>query len=313
MNNKKGLGRGLESLFGMYDQDISNENITSQSAKNNAGVTEVKISEVRPNPNQPRKFFDEDALQELASSIKVHGVVQPLIVNKDVSGGYMIIAGERRWRASQIAGLETVPVIIKNYTEKQVKEISLIENLQREDLNPIEAARAIKQLMDEYKLTQEVVAERIGKSRSNVANTLRLLNLSPEVLKLVESGKLSAGHARSLVVIDDISLQTRLANSAASGKLSVRDLEKAVKNYMNPSRPATPKPVVQSIELKELINDMQRVFATKVSAIGNDNKGRIYIDYYSRDDLDRLADMVELLKKKEITLEDLKNYNKRHK
>lgn len=316
MSNKKGLGRGLESLFGMYDSDLSDESITKRSeqkATNKAeGVTEVKISEIRPNPNQPRKFFDEEALQELASSIKVHGVIQPLVVNKE-ENGYMIIAGERRWRASQIAGLESVPVVIKNYTEKQVKEISLIENLQREDLNPIEAAKAIKQLMDEYKLTQETVAERIGKSRSNVANTLRLLSLAPEVLRLVESGKLSAGHARTLVVIDDVNFQTKLAISAASGKLSVRDLEKAVKNYTNPSKTPTAKPVEQSIELKELVNDMQRVFATKVSAIGNDNKGRIYIDYYSRDDLDRLADMVELLKKKELTLEDLKNYNKRHK
>lgn len=313
MTNKKGLGRGLESLFGMYDADISNENITSQPSTKSTGVTEVKTASIRPNPNQPRKHFDEEALQELANSIKVHGVIQPLIVNKEDDGNYMIIAGERRWRASQLAGLDTVPVVVKNYTEKQVKEISLIENLQREDLNPIEAARAIKQLMDEYKLTQEVVAERIGKSRSNVANTLRLLNLAPDVLKLVENGKLSAGHARSLVVIDDEALQGRLALSAAQGKLSVRDLEKAVKNYTNPAKPTVVKPVEQSLELKELINDMQRVFATKVSAIGNDNKGRIYIDYYSRDDLDRLADIIELVKKKEITLKDLKNYNKRAK
>ncbi len=314
MTSKKGLGRGLESLFGMYDSDISNENITTKKVeKKDSGVMEVKVSDVRPNPNQPRKFFDEEALQDLANSIKVHGVIQPLVVNKEADGSYMIIAGERRWRASQIAGIEVVPVIVKNYTEKQVKEISLIENLQREDLNPIEAARAIKQLMDEYKLTQEVVAERIGKSRSNVANTLRLLSLAPEVVKLVESGKLSAGHARSLVVVDDLATQSKLANSAASGKLSVRDLEKAVKNYTNPQKQHIVKVVEQSIELKELVNDMQRVFATKVSAIGNDNKGRIYIDYYSRDDLDRLADMIELLKKKEITLEDLKNYNKRHK
>ncbi len=316
MSNKKGLGRGLESLFGLYDSDVSNENITTPNeqtvVKKENGVTEVKVSEIRPNPNQPRKFFDEEALQDLASSIKIHGVIQPLVVNKEADGGYMIIAGERRWRASQIAGLESVPVVIKNYTEKQVKEISLIENLQREDLNPIEAAKAIKQLMDEYKLTQEVVAERIGKSRSNVANTLRLLSLAPDVLKLVESGKLSAGHARSLVVIEDENFQIKLANSAASGKLSVRDLEKAVKNYTNPAKATVVKPVEQSIELKELVNDMQRVFATKVSAIGNDHKGRIYIDYYSRDDLDRLADMIDLLKKKEITLEDLKNYNKRH-
>jgi len=317
MSSKKGLGRGLESLFGMYDSDISNENITIQQedkpSKKASGVTEVEVSRIRPNPNQPRKFFDEEALQDLASSIKIHGVIQPLVVNAEDNGNYMIIAGERRWRASQIAGLNVVPVVIKNYTEKQVKEISLIENLQREDLNPIEAAKAIKQLMDEYKLTQETVAERIGKSRSNVANTLRLLSLAPDVLKLVESGKLSAGHARSLVVIDDVATQTKLALSAASGKLSVRDLEKAVKNYTNPTKTSVPKPVEQSMELKELINDMQRVFATKVSAIGNDNKGRIYIDYYSRDDLDRLADMIELLKKKELTLEDLKNYNKRHK
>ncbi len=317
MSNKKGLGRGLESLFGMYDSDIGNENITTQQevnpAKKASGVTEVQVSKIRPNPNQPRKFFDEEALQELASSIRIHGVIQPLVVNAEDDGNYMIIAGERRWRASQIAGLNVVPVVIKNYTEKQVKEISLIENLQREDLNPIEAAKAIKQLMDEYKLTQETVAERIGKSRSNVANTLRLLTLAPEVLKLVESGKLSAGHARSLVVVDDVATQTKLALSAASGKLSVRDLEKAVKNYTNPTKQPSPKPAEQSMELKELINDMQRVFATKVSAIGNDNKGRIYIDYYSRDDLDRLADMIELLKKKELTLEDLKNYNKRHK
>ncbi len=313
MSNKKGLGRGLEALFGMYDNDVSNENITVEKPqKKNDGVMEVKVADVRPNPNQPRKFFDEEALQDLASSIKVHGVIQPLVVNKEQDGSYMIIAGERRWRASQIAGLEVVPVIVKNYTEKQVKEIALIENLQREDLNPIEAARAIRQLMDEYKLTQETVAERIGKSRSNVANTLRLLTLTPDVVKLVENGKLSAGHARSLVVIDDINLQTKLANSAASGKLSVRDLEKAVKNYTSPNRTVTAKPVEQSLELKELVNEMQRIFATKVSAIGNDNKGRIYIDYYSRDDLDRLADLVELLKKKEITLEDLKNYNKRH-
>ena len=314
MNNKKGLGRGLESLFGMFDSSVGNENITNEkSVKKETGVLEVKITDVKPNPNQPRKFFDEEALQELASSIKVHGVIQPLVVNKENDGTYMIIAGERRWRASQIAGLEVVPVIVKNFTEKQVKETAIIENIQREDLNTIEAARAIKQLMEEYKLTQEDVAERLGKSRSSVANTLRLLSLAPEVVKLVEAGKLSAGHARSLVVIDDVSTQIKLANSAASGKLSVRDLEKAVKNYTNPQKQHVVKVVEQSIELKELVNDMQRVFATKVAAIGNDNKGRIYIDYYSRDDLDRLSDMIELLKKKEITLEDLKNYNKRHK
>lgn len=317
MDRKKGLGRGLESLFGIYDEE-SDKNITNEQTQkatesgNKDGVTELEIGLIYPNPNQPRKHFDEEALQELSSSIKTHGVIQPLVVNKGDDGRYMIIAGERRWRASNMAGLEKVPVVIKNYTEKQIKEISIIENLQREDLNPIEAARAIKQLMDEYNLTQEVVSDRIGKSRSSVANTLRLLSLYPDVIKMIEDGRLSSGHARSLVVIDDTTQQIKLAKQAADGKMSVRDLEKAVKNYLNPKKQTPTKVAEQSLELKELINEMQRVFATKVSAIGNDNKGRIYIDYYSRDDLDRLADMIELLKKKEITLGDLRNYNKRH-
>ncbi len=315
MSNKKGLGRGLESLFGFYEEDESNKNITAQTKKDAPAksVSELDINKLYPNPNQPRKYFDDEALQELANSIKIHGVIQPIIVNKQEEDKYLIIAGERRWRASRIAGLSTVPVVIKNYTEKQVKEVSLIENLQREDLNPIEAARAIKQLMEEYNFTQEAVADRIGKSRSNITNTLRLLTLYPEVVKMVEEGKLSSGHARALVVIEDTNQQIRLAKAASDGKMSVRDLEKAVKNLLNPNRKPATKVVEQSIELKELISDMQRVFATKVSAIGNDNKGRIYIDYYSRDDLDRLADMIELLKKKEIILADLRNYNKRNK
>ena len=315
MDKKKGLGRGLESLFGIYEEE-SNKNITDENVKSNIkninDVTELDIEKIYPNPNQPRKYFDEEALQELASSIKLHGVIQPLVVNKEDNGTYMIIAGERRWRAAKIAGLDKVPVVIKNYTEKQIKEISIIENLQREDLNPIEAARAIKQLMDEYNLTQETVSDRIGKSRSAVANTLRLLTLYPDVIKMVEDGRISRGHARSLVIVDDVNQQMKLAKQAADGKMSVRELEKAVKNYLNPSKNNSTKVKEQSLELKELINEMQRVFATKVSAIGNDNKGRIYIDYYSRDDLDRLADMIELLKKKEITLGDLRNYNKRH-
>ena len=326
MDKKKGLGRGLESLFALYDEDdytsgtsgVNNiENKDSKAkvttnALSNEGVTEMDVDKIFPNPNQPRKHFDEEALQELASSIKLHGVIQPLVVNKTDDGTYMIIAGERRWRASKLAGMSKIPVVIKNYTEKQIKEISIIENLQREDLNPIEAARAIKQLMDEYNLTQETVSDRIGKSRSSVANTLRLLQLYPDVINMIEQGKLSSGHARCLVVVDDVTQQIKLARQACDGKMSVRELEKAVKNYLNPPKNASTKVVQQSLELKELINDMQRVFATKVSAIGNDNKGRIYIDYYSRDDLDRLSDMIELLKKKEITLGDLRNYNKRH-
>ena len=304
---KRGLGRGLESLFAMYDEEESNENITitqpvqpvkNGEVKSDAGVKEVDLDLIMPNPNQPRKNFDPEALDDLAASIKVHGVIQPIVLNKSSDGKYLIIAGERRFRASKIAGLKTIPAIVKNYTDKQIKEISIIENLQREDLNPIEAARAIKQLMEEYKLTQETVSERIGKSRSNIANTLRLLNLYPDVIKMVEDGRLSAGHARTLVVVEDTTAQLKLANQCVKEKWNVRDLEKAVKKATNPEI-IKKKPIQeQSLELKELVQEMQRVLSTKVSAIGNDNKGRIYIDYYSRDDLDRISDFMQILNAK---------------
>ena len=318
---KMGLGKGLGALLSIYDNEVEEIEKTNDGAKENnvkienntkGGVEEIKISDIIPNPNQPRKIFDEDALNELANSIKTHGVIQPIVVNKE-ENGYLIIAGERRWRASKLAGLDTVPCIIKNYTERQIKEISIIENLQREDLNPIEAARAIKQLMDEYNFTQETVADRIGISRPNIANTLRLLSLCPEVIKMVEQGKLSAGHARCLVVITDEKAQQKFASAASGGKITVRELEKLVKSYLNPKGSTKNSPPEQSLELKELINEMQRVFATKVSAIGSDKKGRIYIDYYSRDDLDRIAELLELLKTKTLTLKDLSNFNKKNK
>ena len=314
LNNKRGLGRGLDALFGVFDEVDNYKNITKQEepkkTQASSGVAEIDIEKIKPNPNQPRKNFDIDALNELASSIKVHGIVQPIVVNDLGDGAYMIIAGERRWRAANICGLKKVPAVVRNYTEKQVKEISIIENLQREDLNPIEAAKAIKELMDEYGLTQDAVSDRIGKSRSSVANTLRLLSLYPDVMKMVEEGKISAGHARCLVVVEDKNEQIKLAQAVVNKNLSVRDLEKAVKNLENPPK----RQIVsqeQSLELKELIIQMQKTFATKVSAIGNDNKGRIYIDYYTRDDLDRIAELLELLNKKEMTLQDLQNYNRR--
>ena len=183
--------------------------------------------------------------------------------------------------------------------------------LKRQDLNPIEAARAIKQLMDEYNFTQEVVAERIGISRPNIANTLRLLTLSPDVVNLIEQGKLSAGHARCLVVIPDSNDQFKFAMLAVKDKVTVRDLEKLVKKHLKPKTEEQKAKIEQSIELKELVAEMQRVFATKVSVLGNDNKGRIYIDYYSTDDLDRIADMINLLKTKKLTLKELSEFNRR--
>lgn len=321
---KMGLGKGLGALLSIYDDEVEEMNkvepaqeektVVNEQPKaviNKNAVEEVEISKVRPNPNQPRKIFDEEALNELAASIRTHGVIQPIVVNRD-EDGYMIIAGERRWRASKLAGLDTVPCVVKNYTERQIKEISIIENLQREDLNPIEAARAIKQLMQEYNFTQETVADRIGISRPNIANTLRLLSLCPEVIEMVEHNKLSAGHARCLVVIQDPKAQIKFASAACDGKITVRELEKLVKQYINPETRKKVMPPEQSMELKELINDMQRVFATKVSAIGSDKKGRIYIDYYSRDDLDRIAELLQLLQTKTLTLKDLSNFNKQN-
>ncbi len=298
---KKGLNKGLSALFQSTEEDYSkNFGITEEDIQN--GVLEVKLEDIFPNPNQPRKVFNEKALEELASSIKINGVIMPIVLQKCDNGKFMIIAGERRFRASKIAGNTTIPAIIKEYDERRIKEISLIENLQREDLNPIEAGNAMKQLMDDYGLTQEELAERIAKSRSAVANTLRLLTLDNEVVKLVANGKLSSGHARALVTLP-LDMQKKIANNAVKNGMSVRDIEKATKDYFNPpseikKTKMAKQALEMSAELKDLISRMQQTFGTKVAAIGNDKKGRIYIDYYTTDDLNRLSDIVEMLEGK---------------
>lgn len=288
---KRGLGRGLSSLFGGIDLE-EGESVLVGDEQNLA--KEVPIDQIHPNENQPRKHFDEAALLELANSIRVHGVIAPIILVKQAENDYMIIAGERRYRAAKKAGLRSMPAIVRDYTEKQIQEISLIENLQREDLNPIEVATAIRQLMNDYSYTQEEVADRIGKSRPAVANTLRLLSLTPPVIDLVAAGKLSEGHARCLVTVDNADDQLELAKRGVGDKLTVRDFEKLVKNYHKPKE-EKPKTPAQSIELRDMIERMQRVFATKVYALGNDHKGRIYIDYFSTDDLNRIHHLVEIL------------------
>ncbi len=292
---KKGLGRGLSALLSdteeEYDGSYKEEKSSSEAPN------EISLSLIDPNVNQPRKVFDDATLSELTNSIRIHGVISPIIV---VPAGdrYMIISGERRFRAAKKAGLLTIPAIVRNYSKKEIDEISLIENLQREDLNPIETAVAIRQLMDDYKYTQEEVADRIGKSRPAIANTLRLLSLSQPVIDLVASGRLSPGHARCLVVVEDPDAQLDLARSGMDNKVSVREFEKMVKNYLSPK--PEKKKVEQSLELKDLISRMQRVFATKVTALGNDNRGRIYIDYYNRDDLDRIVEIVETVQKTKV-------------
>lgn len=296
----KGLGKGLSALFQSTQDDYSKTlGVTEEELK--SGVLEIELEKIYANPNQPRKIFDPKALDELATSIKVNGVIMPIVVNKDDDGKYMIIAGERRFRASRLVGKTTIPAIVREYDERQIKEISLIENLQREDLNPIEAANAMKQLMEDYSLTQEELSERIGKSRSAIANTLRLLSLDGEVIKFVVSNKLSQGHARALITLPP-DVQIKIATKTVSDGLSVREVEQAVKEYYNPPELVKKIDKVKrqqemSVELKDLIERMQRAFGTKVAAIGNDKKGRIYIDYYTRDDLDRLCDIVDILEK----------------
>lgn len=281
---KGGLGRGLGALL----SDIEEESVI-----NSTETSELLLSQIEPNADQPRKQFNDESLKALVDSIKIHGVITPLIVTPKPDGKYMIIAGERRYRAATAAGLLSVPVCVRDYTQVQIDELSLIENIQREDLNPMEVARAIKNLMDDYGYTQEAAAERIGKARPTVANLLRLLDLSEPVQKMVEEGLLSAGHARCLVVVADKSLQYELAQKAKGDKMSVRDFEKLVKNATNPKKKAESKP--QSLELKDMIVRMQRTLGTKVTLLGNERKGRIFIDYYTADDLARLESMLAYL------------------
>ena len=292
----KGLGKGLSALFSETEEAYGN----AQAGE--GGVAELSLGDLYPNPDQPRKAFDEGAMIDLMRSVKEHGVINPIVVNRESDGRYMIIAGERRYRAAMMAGLETVPVIIKEYSETEIQEISLIENLQREDLNPIEAAYGMKRLMEDYRLTQEVLAERLGKSRPAIANTLRLLTLDDEVVALVRDGKLSSGHARTLVPVPREE-QAQLALECVKNGWSVRDMERAVKQYLNPpeilAKDKEKKNALANAELKHLVDRMRTSFKTKVSLIGTDKKGRIYIDYYSRDDLDRISELLDIIDRQE--------------
>ena len=300
---KKGLGKGLDSLI---PDNKSMKSVTSEKtveskedAAAKSGVQVMKINEVEPNRDQPRKNFDEDALLELSDSIKQFGVLQPLLVRKR-KDYYEIIAGERRWRAAKLAGLKEVPVIIRNYTEQEIVEISLIENIQREDLNPIEEAIAYKRLLEEFNLKQDEVAERVSKSRTAVTNSMRLLKLSDKVQQMIIDDMISTGHARALLAIDDPELQYTLANKIFDEKLSVRETEKLVKEIKNPKKPKEKKPVANSFIYQDLEEKMKSVFGTKVSiASKGKGKGKIEIEYYSDDELEHLFDMMMSIKRGE--------------
>lgn len=300
---KKGLGKGLDSLI---PDNKSMKSVTSEKtveskedAAAKSGVQVMKINEVEPNRDQPRKNFDEDALLELSDSIKQFGVLQPLLVRKR-KDYYEIIAGERRWRAAKLAGVKEVPVIEKEYTDQEILEIGLIENIQRENLNPIEEAIAYKRLLEEFNLKQDEVAERVSKSRTAVTNSMRLLKLSDKVQQMIIDDMISTGHARALLAIDDPELQYTLANKIFDEKLSVRETEKLVKEIKNPKKSKEKKPVANSFIYQDLEEKMKSVFGTKVSiASKGKGKGKIEIEYYSDDELEHLFDMMMSIKRGE--------------
>lgn len=305
-SKKKVLGRGIDSLIPKKKEEssvISDENVKNNVDEENkpekegiSGQIMVKIKEVEPNPNQPRREFDQDALMELADSIKQFGIIQPLIVQKK-NDYYEIIAGERRWRAAKIAGLKEVPVIVKEYTEQEIVEISLIENIQRENLNPIEEAKAFKRLLEEFQLKQDEVAERVSKSRTAVTNSMRLLKLGEKVQQMVIDDMISTGHARALLAIEDEEQQYVIANRIFDEKLSVRETEKLVKALKTPKVEKTKSKIEHLFVYRSIEEEMKNIMGTKVSVNAKPNgKGKIEIEYYSKEELERIYDMIMSLR-----------------
>jgi len=286
MASKKpsGLGRGLGALLG--DDVMKTES---------SGSLSLPISQVETCSSQPRKRFDDESLQELADSISQHGIIQPLTVRKLSSGYYQIIAGERRWRAARLAGLQEVPVIVMEADDRKAAELAMIENLQREDLNPMEEAAGFQSLIESYHMTQEEAAQRVGKSRSAVTNALRLLGLTPSVRKLVEEGKLSAGHARALVPLSP-SLQESAANAIVSGGLSVRQTEALVKRLSAEKKEAQAKDPDEVDYLAEAQNELKARLCRGVKIVPGRKKGRIELEYYGVDDLNDLLDALAVIK-----------------
>ncbi len=279
---KGGLGRGLDALL----VDNSIENISSSSA------VKLKLNEIEPNKNQPRKVFDDEALSELSASIEKHGIIQPLLVRPLPGGTYQLVAGERRWRAARMAGLTEAPVVIRELSDEDASALALIENLQREDLDPIEEAEGYRYLMDTFSITQEEAAQKVGKSRSAVANLMRLLSLPSDTLELVRAKKLSAGHARALLPLEDAALITAFANDIIAKGLSVRQTEKLVKDFLKPQKSAK-KPAEKDKYITEVELSLCESLSRKVSIKGSEKGGSITIEFFDKEDLEKLAKLFE--------------------
>ncbi|HHU63459.1 MAG TPA: ParB/RepB/Spo0J family partition protein [Clostridiales bacterium] len=277
---KRGLGKGLHALIS--DAVINN---------NDNSIQEVRLTDIDPNERQPRKSFDDESLQQLCQSIKQHGVVQPIILHPE-GNRYTIVAGERRWRAAKMAGLKTIPAIIRKFHNREIIEIALIENLQREDLNPIEEAEALKTLMTEYNLTQEQISERIGRSRSYIANSIRLTTLSPRIKEYIANGDISSGHGRALLAFEDEKLREEMAKEIIKNNLTVRDVERIASQLKGKTAKKQSRNKQKSPHIIELENNLERVLGTKVKITPGRKKGKIEIEYYSQEDLDRILEVM---------------------
>ncbi|MCR4908430.1 MAG: ParB/RepB/Spo0J family partition protein [Lachnospiraceae bacterium] len=295
MAAKRGLGKGINSLIPTDYNLNKNETIGKTESANENGLIMVKISKVEPDKNQPRKNFSEDELNELADSIKQHGIFTPLLVQKK-EDGFEIVSGERRWRAAKIAGLKEIPVIVGEYTEQEKTEIQLIENLQREALNPIEEAAGYRRLITEFSLTQDKLAESIGKNRTTITNSMRLLNLDTRVQDMIIEEKLTPGHGRTLLAIGDADQQYELAQQIFDEQLSVRETEKLIKSLKKPKKVKKQKGEALELILKNYEEELRNSLSAKVSILAKDeDKGRIEIEYFSQDELENLVQRIKKL------------------
>ena len=290
---KKGLGKGLGSLFS--DTDIEEISSPKAEKKTEGDIQNIKMSLIEPNKKQPRSKFDAEKINALASSIEEHGVISPIIITPLDNGMYKIVAGERRWRAAKKAKFKEIPAIVRKYNDEQVAEIALIENLQRENLNPIEEAVGYNLLMEEFNLTQEVISQRVGKSRSAVANSLRLLSLDAAIQKLITDGSLTSGHARAVLSVDDSEMRMALAKKIIDGGLNVRQAEALAKELMKKKPPKKAKEKsAADIEAERIANSLSSAIGTKVSISHGAKKGKIEIEYYGNDDLERILGILGL-------------------
>ena len=287
MGKKFALGKGLSALIP--------EEVVVESGQDKKSGTLIPLNEIKNDNNQPRKSFDNDKIAELTESIKTHGIIQPLILRKSDDGFYIIVAGERRWRAAKMAGLKDVPAIVMELSEKEVLEISIIENIQRQELNPIEEALAYKRLLSEFELTQEDLSKRIGKSRTAITNTMRLMNLDSRVQQYIIEGIITEGHGRALLGIKDEEIQYELSQKVIDENLSVRELERLVKKIVEGKNKEEKSAITElNPYYKEIKNQLQNYFGTKVNISNKNSKGKIEIEYYSEDDLQRILDIINM-------------------